>query len=117
MLAEWIDLDREFLELELVPAHPPTNDLSSITPDEDTSQQRLLDRAATPQKWPELLAGHVTVVLGNAGSGKTREFQEQTKKLNAKGVTAFFARLDYLVRQDSAAVFGDPTRFNRWRDS
>ncbi len=114
---EWVDLDREFSELELVPALSPSNDHSSTTPRDDTSQQRLLDRAATPQKWPELLAGQVTVVLGNAGSGKTREFQEQAKKLSATGITAFFGRLDYLVRQDNAAVFGDPTRFNRWRNS
>lgn len=59
----------------------------------------------------------MTVVLGNAGSGKTREFLEQTKKLNATGVTAFFGRLDYLARQDSAAAFGDPTRFDHWRNS
>lgn len=50
-------------------------------------------------KWSELLAHQQIVLLAEAGSGKTREMQEQATRLTAEGHFAVFMRLEELARE------------------
>ncbi len=52
--------------------------------------------------WPEVLRHRRVVLLAEAGSGKTREMQEQAARLHAGGRFAFFAALEDLDRSGLA---------------
>jgi hypothetical protein len=43
--------------------------------------------------WPELLAGYRTVILSEAGAGKTEEIRHSAQTLRKEGKPAFFLRL------------------------
>jgi len=70
-------------------------------------------------RWDDLFERHLVVVLGEPGSGKTREFKERAKQLLAAGRTSFFLRLDQLPVQPLSDVLGveDYQRFQTWRES
>ena len=44
--------------------------------------------------WEELLQQDRTIILAEAGAGKTTEIQKQVETLNQKGNSAFFLRLE-----------------------
>jgi hypothetical protein len=46
------------------------------------------------KSWSDLLNQRCTVVVAEAGNGKTAEMQDRTRKLRAAGAHAFFCRLD-----------------------
>ncbi len=46
--------------------------------------------------WSDLLSSRKTVILGEANCGKTHEFKQQVKDLEAQGKFAFFLRLELL---------------------
>jgi hypothetical protein len=50
-------------------------------------------------EWGDLLARRVVVVLGEAGMGKTWEFEDKVKRLEAEGKPAFFIALTVPTRQ------------------
>jgi hypothetical protein len=47
--------------------------------------------------WDDLLKENRAVVLGEPGSGKSREMRERSRLLNGQGALAFFVRLDRLA--------------------
>ncbi|SPU55610.1 Uncharacterised protein [Brevundimonas vesicularis] len=49
--------------------------------------------------WDELLQSERVVILAEAGAGKTREMQAQTRRINADGKVAFFIPVEALDRE------------------
>jgi len=86
----FIELDRRFCQLD------PKEDLEKAALDSYTAS--LLGRESG-LGWKDLLEHRLVVVLGEPGSGKTEEFRERAKTLQAEGKAAFtdneldFARL------------------------
>jgi hypothetical protein len=67
--------------------------------------------------WPKLLTKPLVVVLGEPGSGKTWEFEQQAAKLAAAGKYAFFIRLDKLIEQTMAEALGNAAGvFAEWKE-
>lgn len=68
-------------------------------------------------KWPDLLSRDVSVVLGEAGIGKTVEFQLQARRLAQSNHPAFFISLNMLKSSDDweVALDGASTAFERWQ--
>lgn len=66
--------------------------------------------------WEELLQRRLTVVLGEQGSGKTKEFRRRAELICEGGEFAFFVPLDDLVNHDlrSALSDSDERRLNEW---
>jgi hypothetical protein len=69
--------------------------------------------------WADLLARRLVVVLGEAGSGKTWEFQDQAKRLRHAGNSAFFFPLNKITSSETfRQALGDEVEcFLRWRRS
>jgi hypothetical protein len=69
--------------------------------------------------WKDLLAKPVVVVLGEAGSGKTWEFQDQAKRLRNSGQAAFFIPLNKVTSRETfkQALGRDQKRFRAWTRS
>lgn len=67
--------------------------------------------------WDDLLTHRLVVVLGEPGSGKTREFREREKTLRTETREAFFVPLDRLSIKSLKEALGreDYRRFKRWR--
>jgi hypothetical protein len=57
--------------------------------------------------WDDLESEYRTIILAEAGSGKTVEIQQATKRVRAAGKQAFFIRLEYLLDGIEDA-FDDP---------
>ena len=68
--------------------------------------------------WEELIAdgSRCVVVLGEAGSGKSWEFEARAEILNSRGVAAFFLALEDLADReiDRCLNRDDDTRLKRW---
>ncbi|HML30607.1 MAG TPA: hypothetical protein PKE16_17560, partial [Hyphomicrobium sp.] len=49
--------------------------------------------------WPELICSKRVVILAEAGSGKTREMEEQARSMTAEGNFAFFSALERIAHE------------------
>ena len=67
--------------------------------------------------WSELLKCKRVILLAEAGSGKTKEMEEQVKRLAQEGQFAFFVALDDLDRERIAHILSpdEEENFNRWK--
>ena len=86
---DFVELDRRFDPLEPAESPESTALLSYTVP--------ALWGDRTGLDWSTLLNKPLVVVLGEPGSGKTREFQERTKLLRAQGSLSLYVRLDQLT--------------------
>ncbi|GAC1371590.1 MAG: hypothetical protein NVSMB40_05640 [Aquirhabdus sp.] len=106
MTKKYIELDRHFFDL---PTDYKPNDHEDLY--SKTNQSAEID-------WTELLTKRRVVILAEAGSGKTKEIQFQTKNLQKKGVFAFFIRLEFLAEglQSFEGCFdiGNMENFDKW---
>ncbi|MGL5447826.1 MAG: hypothetical protein ACRDBL_11005 [Rhabdaerophilum sp.] len=68
------------------------------------------------ETWNELLKRPRVVVLAEAGSGKTREFEGCVARLNAQGTPGFFMAIEVLADNDAKACLSptDVARFDIW---
>jgi hypothetical protein len=66
-------------------------------------------------KWPNLLQNKIVVVLGEAGSGKSKEFIRQAEILRKESRTVFSGELSRLITDDFEGAFGS-SEFRRLRD-
>jgi hypothetical protein len=69
-------------------------------------------------QWQDLLEQYRVVIIAEAGAGKTREIQEQVKRLQAQGKSSFFLRIENIENGDLG--FDDlesPKRFEAWLNS
>lgn len=112
MAVPYVDLQRRFRELtEEQAKEPEAQDL-------DLEWSWLAERSH--KGWSELEARYRTVIIAEAGSGKTREMQERCRLLNASGKFAFFLPLESLEANRIKRLLeieGDPERFDEWKTS
>lgn len=102
----FIQLDRTFHELS---EHAGKSD------DVDLSQVFHVD---TNLRWGDILKQPRTVILSEAGSGKTEEIKNATTALRREGKAAFFARLELLADDfDFAFEIGSASEFDAWLSS
>jgi len=86
MPIEYVELNRTFF------------DYSSRGDESDPDTLRMIaDVTGKKTDWEALLQSPHIVVLGEAGSGKTREFQERAQRLSESGEYAFFCRIEDLA--------------------
>jgi hypothetical protein len=65
--------------------------------------------------WADLLAGYRTIILSEAGSGKTAEIQRAAQNLRSDGKAAFFVRLEHVaVGFESSFEEGGSIEFADW---
>jgi hypothetical protein len=69
--------------------------------------------------WETLLKEFRAVILSEAGSGKTEETLQTSKKLRSQGKAAFFLRLEHIARDDLNDAFevGSFEEFEAWLKS
>ncbi|WP_155257476.1 hypothetical protein [Rhizobium leguminosarum] len=71
--------------------------------------------------WDELEIGYRTIILAEAGSGKTVEIQQAAKRIRAAGKRSFFLRLEYLLEEFEDAFDGGEKgsydEFKQWLTS
>ena len=73
----------------------------------------------TGKSWSDILKNRCTVILAEAGSGKTMEFRAQTEQLRREDKPAFFCRLEILADEslEDALELGTRQEFQVWKDS
>ena len=100
---EFVQLNRTFHELSKYARESDDVDLS----------QAFYDRSQLA--WDDLVKGHRTVILSEAGSGKTEEIRQAALKLRAEGKVAFFLRLEHIPDDfDEAFEVGAVEEFKEW---
>ena len=68
--------------------------------------------------WDNLLVEYRCIILAEAGAGKTKEFEECAKKIQAEGRYSFFIRIEDIDSEFfDAFEVGDESLFNEWLDS
>ena len=66
-------------------------------------------------QWNDLLRGYRTIILSEAGSGKTEEIRHIANKLRAEGRKAFFLRLEHICDDfEEAFEVGTFDEFKEW---
>lgn len=67
--------------------------------------------------WDKVLEKKCSVILGEAGSGKTEELKEQCKKLKEKNEDSFFFRIDQLIngKLENCLTTTELAFFERWK--
>lgn len=105
-LYDFVELNRTFHELSKYARERDELDLSEAF------------HVGPPLTWTDLLKNYRTVLLSEAGSGKTEEIRATAKKLRAEGEAAFFLRLEHIANDfDVAFEVGSPDEFNAWLSS
>jgi len=104
----YINLDRRFVDFR------PGEDLEIIR-----QTSAILDSSDKDLTWKDLHSSRCVVVLGEAGTGKTWEFQEETWRLTQRGEFAFFVPLERLLKKpiSEAIESADRQRFAEWQKS
>lgn len=70
------------------------------------------------KNWADLVSEYRTVVLADAGAGKTFEMKAQASKLRAEGRSAFFLRIEDIVGGIAQTLeVGTPEAYHAWRNS
>ncbi|MBL8264196.1 MAG: hypothetical protein JNM58_17430 [Xanthomonadaceae bacterium] len=102
----FIQLDRTFHEL---------------VPGEDATDDTVLSRLLRKQRalhWADVLAHHRTVLLSEAGSGKTMEVRQAARRLRDEGKPAFFLRIESVIQDfETAFEVGTYAEFLTWCES
>jgi hypothetical protein len=110
MTFRYVPLERTFLRVE--PDQAPGEAESQV------ADYFAWDGLREGITWDELLTHQRVVVLGEAGMGKTREFEHQAERLGAAGHAAFFLRIENLLEPSFMDAFEAPEdfeRFETWR--
>lgn len=104
-MTKHIELNRQFSEL----------DPKSIGERDDLSRS-MVSMFYRAKSWSDVLKNRSTVIISEAGTGKTAELINKAKELRAQGMDAFFCRLDLLATspfQDCLEV-GSKSEFVAW---
>lgn len=102
MAADFVQLDRTFHELALNDGDDNEIDYRNVHYGKRLS-------------WQDLIQGFRTVVLSEAGSGKTEEIRNAARSLRAEGKAAFFLRLEHAANHfDVAFEEGSLPEFEQW---
>lgn len=102
MADDYIELERTFHELSL---------RGEESDEFDFRNSYLGERLS----WADILAGYRTIILSEAGAGKTAEIRHSAKTLRHEGKVAFFLRLEH-VADDFEIAFeeGSFMEFEQW---
>jgi hypothetical protein len=102
---EPIDLDRRFFEV-------PRS--SKVDLGQHLSVAAGLNKLST---WDDVLAGDCSIILGEAGSGKTTELRQRTKVCRKSGQAAFFLPIEALASDGLPGGLdpGESQTFEAWR--
>lgn len=108
--SSFVKLDRRFRQVNLAGDQENTA-LSSYTSFSENDDNT--------QTWDDLLSYELVVILGEPGSGKTWELEEQARLLDQSGKFAFFVRLDTVLSQGVRKTFSpeELKKFDRWLKS
>ena len=98
----YIKLDRTFHEISLEGGESDEFDYRNL-------------RFGKGLNWGDLITGYRTVILSEAGAGKTEEIRHSAQMLREEGKPAFFLRLEHIV-DDFEIAFeeGDLIEFEQW---
>jgi hypothetical protein len=105
-LDTFVELDRRFRE----PEADGKNEAAALT----SYSYEFFDRGLG---WNDLLQRRRVIVLGEPGSGKTWEFQNQARRISAASGFGFFVRLDQLASQPLVEALENKDDFVRWKQS
>jgi hypothetical protein len=88
------------------------------TNDPDDLYRNFQSRDAT-MSWIDLRDKHVVVILGEAGVGKTSEFENEAKRLQQQGLSAFYVPLNTLDCDEAwrMAVSDCMSHYDAWKNS
>lgn len=106
MSIEYVELNRTFLDFS---SHGEKSDPETL--------RMIAEMSGKKTDWEVLVQSPYVVVLGEAGSGKTREFQERTRILSESGKHAFFCRIEDLANeglQQALPMPDDVEKFQAW---
>ncbi|WP_439924387.1 hypothetical protein [Nitrobacter sp. JJSN] len=100
---DFVELNRTFHELSKYARESDEFDLSEAF------------HVGTALTWTDLLKNYRTVILSEAGSGKTEEIRATARKLCSEGKAAFFLRLEHIANDfDVAFEVGSLDEFDAW---
>lgn len=100
---DFVELNRTFHELSKYARESDEFDLSEAF------------HVGTVLTWADLLKNYRTVILSEAGSGKTEEIRATARKLRSEGKAAFFLRLEHIANDfDVAFEVGSLDEFDAW---
>ena len=108
---DFVDLDRRFEPVGARDRHES----------DETGLRMFLPDSASGLAWQEVLAFRTVVILGRAGSGKTRELLNQTQRLSEQGKAAFYVRLEALTSSSLEEALGEKgdrepvEQFRKWK--
>ncbi len=104
-LPEFIQLGRRFSEYDV--ERPREHDDWTFT---------FSSEFQAPHTWEEVLTHRATVVVAEAGTGKSTELRQKTLELRANGKAAFFCRLEDLAISPitRALEIGTPEELSSW---
>jgi hypothetical protein len=104
---DFIDLDRQFVEFD-----PRINGVEEDPTDFPMPHFR------NTKSWRDVLSNRCSVIISEAGTGKTSELQHQALALRAAGQEAFFCQLELLAKFSfvRAIRIGTADDFCRWQD-
>ena len=101
--------------IELNRSFKPIPKDSKFGEDEEDFSSHFTWAIEKPQKWDDLLKLHRTIILAEAGAGKTEELKNKTKQLRSEGKKAFFFRLEHLSSDFELAFgIGNNIEFSEW---
>jgi len=89
------------------------------TDDDEVDWHRYFSSNPRRLRWEDLHQKRVSVILGEAGIGKTAELQLEAQRLNASGRFAFFVPLNALKAKDQwqMALGSAWSAFRAWQQS
>lgn len=94
------------------------HELATRAPDTNSSVDSQAFFVGPRLSWEDLLKWHRTVILSEAGTGKTEEILQTARSLKLEGKTAFFLRLEHIPEDfEGAFEVGTYEDFTRWLGS
>lgn len=103
-----LDLHRTFTKVK----EPPASDDDVA----DVDWEVWIGRKSAELEWHEVLSNRVSIVIAEAGMGKTFEFQDQANRLRNTDINAFFIALNRVTSVDAftLALESQFEDFNNW---
>ncbi len=97
---------------------PLSRRFQKITKDADadeTESFRVLAGVSKDKNWTDLHQAYRTVVLADAGAGKTFEMERQARQLHGEGRPAFFLRIENITTDFTGSFeVGTSKNFSQW---
>lgn len=108
LLTDHVDLQRRFGDFD-----------PAAIGERDDLTYSLASYYYAPKTWKDVLESRCTVVIAEAGNGKTEELRYQAIQQRSAGRASFFCRLELLAAMslEDAIEIGSVEEFVRWKDN